>query len=454
MARRIPSRKKKKTFTSVRKVAFEERVEPDDLLPKEVISDDLELEAESADLDRDEDTTPIPVAESQALDAAEVQAALPAEDKNCSSEETEVETFQGEVQDEIPADDLEIDHEKSEIETEVPPLPNNDGKSEVDEVAEDEISSEDLEEDSSGEIETESKDAEAESKSADEETVEDADDTSEEVVPAVEVAPILDDKTGDTDPEVETAASPFDLVFEETAEETEGGDDSPELEEIDKINEPEVETEKPEPEPVDFNDDEEVIVETKHEIPFDTAPRAIVAPMADAAKDGDDPVKEEPAEASPPPAVPVPEPKPEILPRILVVNSAGSTRRLVRETLENFGVADVDTCPDAVYGFELALKQEYQLYIFALHLPLIEGPLLYELISKSMRFAGGIEDATKQAPGIVYIRETGDPVPSDDLNRDARVKGFLKKPLKIERMLQVVRSALPKKGKAKKSFFA
>lgn len=416
MARRIPSRKKKKTFTSVRKVAFEERVEPDDLLPKEVISDDLELEAESADLDRDEDTTPIPVAESQALDAAEVQAALPAEDKNCSSEETEVETFQGEEEDEIPADDLEIDHEKSEIETEVPPLPNNDGKSEVDEVAEDEISSEDLEEDSSGEIETESKDAEAESKSADEETVEDADDTSEEVVPAVEVAPILDDKTGDTDPEVET--------------------------------------EKPEPEPVDFNDDEEVIVETKHEIPFDTAPRAIVAPMADAAKDGDDPVNEEPAEASPPPVVPVPEPKPEILPRILVVNSAGSTGRLVRETLENFGVADVDTCPDAVYGFELALKQEYQLYIFALHLPLIEGPLLYELISKSMRFAGGIEDATKQAPGIVYIRETGDPVPSDDLNRDARVKGFLKKPLKIERMLQVVRSALPKKGKAKKSFFA
>ena len=127
MARRISSRKKKKTFTSVRKVAFEERVEPDDLLPKEVISDDLELEAESADLDRDEDTTPIPVAESQALDAAEVQAALPAEDKNCSSEETEVETFQGEEEDEIPADDLEIDHEKSEIETEVPPLPTTMG---------------------------------------------------------------------------------------------------------------------------------------------------------------------------------------------------------------------------------------------------------------------------------------------------------------------------------------
>ena len=208
MARRIPGRKKKKTFTSVRKVAFEERVESDDLLPKEVISDDLELEAESADLDRDEDTTPIPVAESQALDAAEVQAALPAEDKNCSSEETEVETFQGEEEDEIPADDLEIDPEKSETETEVPPLPNNDGKLEIDEVTEDEISSEDLEEDSSGEIETESKDAEAESKSAEEETVEDADDTSEEVVPAVEVAPILDDKTGDTDPEVETAASP------------------------------------------------------------------------------------------------------------------------------------------------------------------------------------------------------------------------------------------------------
>jgi hypothetical protein len=55
-------------------------------------------------------------------------------------------------------------------------------------------------------------------------------------------------------------------------------------------------------------------------------------------------------------------------------------------------VAEVDTCPDAVYGFELALKRDYQLFIFALRLPLIEGPLLYDLICKATAALGGETD--------------------------------------------------------------
>ncbi|NNE90840.1 MAG: hypothetical protein HKN23_04265, partial [Verrucomicrobiales bacterium] len=152
---------------------------------------------------------------------------------------------------------------------------------------------------------------------------------------------------------------------------------------------------------------------------------------------------------------PEPEPEPEAeaedlpRPRVLVVHGASATGRLVRETLEDFSIADVDTCPDAVYGFELALQRDYQLFLFALHLPLIDGPLLYELICKAQKLAGnGI-----QAPGVIFVREPSDPPPAEDLNRDARVKGFLMKPLKIERLLQVVKHALPRRKKKRNTLF-
>ena len=130
-------------------------------------------------------------------------------------------------------------------------------------------------------------------------------------------------------------------------------------------------------------------------------------------------------------------------PRVLVVHSMVSTGRLIRESLENFTTAQVDTPPDTVNGFELALQRRYHLFIFGLVLPHIDGPLLYELICKTHPFCHG---GSRIAPGVIFVRETDDPQVDEELTRDARVKAILTKPLGIERLLKSVEGTLERRA--------
>jgi hypothetical protein len=127
---------------------------------------------------------------------------------------------------------------------------------------------------------------------------------------------------------------------------------------------------------------------------------------------------------------------------VLVVHPAVSTCRLIREALESFTTAEVDTSPDAVYGFELALNKRYKLFFFALEIPVIEGPLLYELISKAYSFC---HEGARLAPAVIYINEPGTHLPNSEITHDARVKGILSKPLSIEKLLETIGDILPRK---------
>ena len=129
-------------------------------------------------------------------------------------------------------------------------------------------------------------------------------------------------------------------------------------------------------------------------------------------------------------------------PRVLVVNEFSSTYRLIRESLENFTNAIVQTSPDPLHAFEKALQAEYDLFIFGLHMPGLEGPVLYELITKA--YAYGNKER-KIPPAVIFVREKGDPRPPDELSRDARVKDILVKPLQIERLLKSVEGILDRK---------
>jgi len=126
-------------------------------------------------------------------------------------------------------------------------------------------------------------------------------------------------------------------------------------------------------------------------------------------------------------------------PKILVVHELASTYRLVRETLENFTDGEVETTPDPLHAFELALQKNYQLFVFALKIQDMEGPLLYELISKAYTFG---REKRKLAPGVIYIREKEDPRPPAELSRDARVKDIIVKPVSIDRLLKSVEGIL------------
>lgn len=124
--------------------------------------------------------------------------------------------------------------------------------------------------------------------------------------------------------------------------------------------------------------------------------------------------------------------------RLLVVHHAGPTLRLIREALQGFTSATVDTTPDALHGFEMALKRPYKLFIFSLSLPSINGELLYELIDKAYRHCHA---GARVTPTVIYIVEEGRMMQSQDLMRDARVRGILTKPLNIDRLLQSVKAA-------------
>ena len=69
--------------------------------------------------------------------------------------------------------------------------------------------------------------------------------------------------------------------------------------------------------------------------------------------------------------------------RVLVAHPVGSTARLMRETLENFTSAEVETTSNFLRAFELALQKRYEMFFFGMSIGDLDGPLLYELISKA-----------------------------------------------------------------------
>ncbi len=66
--------------------------------------------------------------------------------------------------------------------------------------------------------------------------------------------------------------------------------------------------------------------------------------------------------------------------RVLIVDDDTAVLRIMRESLQSFLQWEVDTSPKPEYGFELALKKNYDLMIFDFSMPLIDGTLLFLLI--------------------------------------------------------------------------
>ena len=124
---------------------------------------------------------------------------------------------------------------------------------------------------------------------------------------------------------------------------------------------------------------------------------------------------------------------------VLVVHPITSTARLIRETLENFTGCVVVTTADPLRAFELALQKRHGLFLFAMQIGELSGPMLYELIAKASVAGRG---PGLLAPGVIFVREKDDPKLPDELTRDARVKDVLNKPIRIERLLQAVAGVL------------
>lgn len=125
--------------------------------------------------------------------------------------------------------------------------------------------------------------------------------------------------------------------------------------------------------------------------------------------------------------------------RVLVVDDDVAVTRIIREALTSFLRCEVDTSPQPEYAFELALKKSYDLMIFDFSMPMIDGAMLFSLISKVYDNSA----PPRQIPPLLLVSGQGQEARAQELLKEPRVRGFLPKPFAINRLLQKVREAVP-----------
>ncbi len=125
--------------------------------------------------------------------------------------------------------------------------------------------------------------------------------------------------------------------------------------------------------------------------------------------------------------------------RILVVDDDVGVMRIVREALTSFLNCQVDTSAKPEYGFELALRKNYDLFIFDFSMPMIDGAMLFFLIGKVYNHV----QPPRRVPPLLLISAKGEDARAQELLREPGVHGLLAKPFAITRLLERVKDCLP-----------
>ena len=125
--------------------------------------------------------------------------------------------------------------------------------------------------------------------------------------------------------------------------------------------------------------------------------------------------------------------------RVLIVDDDTAVLRIMREALQNLLHCEVDTSPQPEYAFELALKRNYDLMIFDFSMPMIDGTLLFLLISKVYENAS----PPRIVPPLLLVSGQGSDERAQELLKESRVRGFLAKPFTINRLIEKVKGCFP-----------
>lgn len=129
-----------------------------------------------------------------------------------------------------------------------------------------------------------------------------------------------------------------------------------------------------------------------------------------------------------------------MLPRVLIVEESLPYRRVLREALMSFRHCEVDDTPNAESAFEMALKREYSLLLIALPLQPFSGEILDRLLAKAYPLA---HPGTHTAPPVIYLLRASEVSRIYEHQRDARVRGHLTIPPKLDTLLSLTQNLLP-----------
>lgn len=144
-----------------------------------------------------------------------------------------------------------------------------------------------------------------------------------------------------------------------------------------------------------------------------------------------------------PPPDPVPAAVPQTLPRVLLAEESLPFRRVIREALTAFRMCEVDDAPSGERAFEMALRREYALFLFTLPLPDIAGDMLDRLISLAYP---KVHVGSHAAPPVIFLIRPTDAMRFQELQRDARVRGSMPLPPKLDVLLSLTAKLLPERA--------
>src|SRR4030081_3420959 len=121
--------------------------------------------------------------------------------------------------------------------------------------------------------------------------------------------------------------------------------------------------------------------------------------------------------------------------RILLVDDDVALLRIVREALTSCLRCEIDTSPKPEYGFELALKKTYDLFLFDFSMPMIDGAMLFFLIGKVYKN----REPPRIVPPLLLVTGKGDEKRAQELLKEAGVRGVLATAYPIVLVMEKVR---------------
>ncbi|MCB1228463.1 MAG: hypothetical protein KDK99_21830 [Verrucomicrobiales bacterium] len=128
------------------------------------------------------------------------------------------------------------------------------------------------------------------------------------------------------------------------------------------------------------------------------------------------------------------------LPRVLLAEQSLPYRRVLREALTAFRECEVDDTPDPEAAFDMALRRDYALFLFALDLPRLPGDLLDRLLASAYpRCHPGVH----AAPPVIYLIRPSELPRMPSLARVSRVRGHVLIPPRLDSLLQLTQHLLP-----------
>ncbi len=125
--------------------------------------------------------------------------------------------------------------------------------------------------------------------------------------------------------------------------------------------------------------------------------------------------------------------------RFLMVDDDVALLRVVREALLATLNCEVDTSPQPEYGFELALRKKYDLFIFDFQMPMIDGAMLFFLLGKVYQNIEPIRDV----PPLILVSGKAEEKRAQELLKEPGVAGLIAKPFAINRLVDKIKECLP-----------